>query len=581
VAAQGGSGVAPCAVRYVVTKAIAAAVKGRETDILGKLGIAWRNGRQHISCPYPDHDDRNPSWRFDNKTGRALCTCIAESKSDGIFEIVMKVKRLDFEAAKIQIAEFIDRSDLIKSKGSGTGQKTDAASLLNPPPELRDDSLVALYLAARLGLDDPAAVPVPTTKIVGLQSLAYFDLPTGKEKKLHLVGSYPCAVFETIARDGRRHAHRIYLSADGTGKAELGTLPNGKSRDPKKSAMRLDGQPSTAGCCVVWGDVHTAAHEIGAEGIETAAAIAYAFAAEIAKHEIVVLSGITAVGTESLAPWPAARTVTIAADRDEAKQGAGFKRGERAARTFALRAAAEGVTNYPGLTGSPGANRSLPEEWQQPILQLALPGTPGTNTDFLDLLRADGIAGVRTAVLAAEPIVPTPEEIAKHNRKAALQTELELIETTYPLPLMETLRVEYRPGRHNGVWIHKIALRENRETGEKEEVATPVCSPFGAVALLVLKDLDEAYGLRVAVRDMNGGSRIVEFDRADLARLAASEIRARLMAAGLRIEQDGDSIVAQLLKAAKPITVISAVHRAGWHQRDLIFTTEGREPWKP
>lgn len=281
-------GAAPDAVHYVVTKAIAAAVKGQETDILGKLGIDWRSSRQYFNCPYPDHDDRNPSWRFDNRTGRALCTCITERKSDGIFHIVMKVKRLDFEAAKIWVAEFIDRSDLIKVKGNGTGQKTDAASLLSPPAESRDDSLVALYLAGRLGLDDPAAAPMPATRVAGWQSLGYYDLPTGKEKKPHLVGLYPCAVFETTAADGRQHARRIYLNAEGTGKAELGTLPNGNSRDPKKSARRLDGQPSTTGCCVVWG-VTTAPHEIAAEGIETAAAIAYAFAEGIAKHEIAVL----------------------------------------------------------------------------------------------------------------------------------------------------------------------------------------------------------------------------------------------------------------------------------------------------
>jgi hypothetical protein len=354
MAAQGAP---PGAVRYVATKAIKAVIKGRETAVLGKLGIDWRNSQQHIACPYPDHEDNDPSWRFDNKTGRALCTCITERKSDGIFDIVMKVKRLDFEAAKIRVAEFIDRVDLIKIKGDGTGQKTDAASLLNPPAESRDDSLVALYLAGRLSLDDPAAAPMPATRVAGWQSLGYYDAPTGKEKKPHLVGLYPCAVFETIAADGRQHAHRIYLNAEGTGKAELGTLPNGKSRDPKKSARRLDGQPSTAGCCVVWGDLEVAPHVIAAEGIETAAAIAYAFAEEIAKHEVVVLSGIAAVGIEALVPWPAARTMTIAADRDEAKQGAGFKRGEKAARRLAVRAHLE--------------------EQQQPSLQLSLPGVPG------------------------------------------------------------------------------------------------------------------------------------------------------------------------------------------------------------
>jgi phage/plasmid primase-like uncharacterized protein len=117
------TGTATGAVRCVATKAIAAAVKGRETDILGKLGIDWRNSQQHLNCPYPDHDDRDPSWRFDDKTGRALCTCITERKSDGIFDIVMRVKRLDFEAAKIRVAEFIHRSDLIRSRAMAPGRR--------------------------------------------------------------------------------------------------------------------------------------------------------------------------------------------------------------------------------------------------------------------------------------------------------------------------------------------------------------------------------------------------------------------------------------------------------------------------
>ena len=149
---------------------------------------------------------------------------------------------LDFEAAKLRAAELLGRTDLIKV-GDGTGQKTDAASLLNPPAEGRDDGLLALYHAARLGLDDPAAVPTPATKAVGWRSLGYWDPPEKKGGKPKLVASPPCIVFETVAVDGRRHAHRIYLNAEGIGKAELGTLPNGKSRDPKKSARRGDDQP--------------------------------------------------------------------------------------------------------------------------------------------------------------------------------------------------------------------------------------------------------------------------------------------------------------------------------------------------
>ena len=72
--------------RYVATKAIREAVRGRETDILDALGIDWRRGRPHIHCPYRDHTDNDPSWRWDERRSRALCTCIAGS--DSILDVV-------------------------------------------------------------------------------------------------------------------------------------------------------------------------------------------------------------------------------------------------------------------------------------------------------------------------------------------------------------------------------------------------------------------------------------------------------------------------------------------------------------
>ncbi len=39
---------------YVPTAAIRDAVKGRD-------------GRPHISCPYPAHQDDDPSWRWDER----------------------------------------------------------------------------------------------------------------------------------------------------------------------------------------------------------------------------------------------------------------------------------------------------------------------------------------------------------------------------------------------------------------------------------------------------------------------------------------------------------------------------------
>lgn len=65
---------------------------------------------------------------------------------------------------------------------------------------------------------------------------------------------------------------------------------------------------------------------------------------------------------------------------------------------------------------------------------------------------------------------------------------------------------------------------------------------------------------------MNGKPRAVDFDRAGLAKMAASEIRSALYSAGLRTEADGENIAVQCLKGADPAQEIIVVHRLGWHE---------------
>lgn len=107
-----GSSSGPCAARrpYVKTKGIKAAADGREAEIARLVGIPWR-GRDHIRCPYPDHDDKDPSWRLMD-SGLVICTC-CDGKAHSIFDAVMKVLGLDFEAAKMRVAEVLGRTDLI------------------------------------------------------------------------------------------------------------------------------------------------------------------------------------------------------------------------------------------------------------------------------------------------------------------------------------------------------------------------------------------------------------------------------------------------------------------------------------
>src|SRR6476620_8175477 len=98
-------------VRFVTTVAIRRAISGHETDILDAIGVPWKDGRPHINCPYRDHADDNASWRWDTKRAKAQCTC---SKGDSIFDVVLKVLGCDFEAAKIRVAELLNRRDLIR-----------------------------------------------------------------------------------------------------------------------------------------------------------------------------------------------------------------------------------------------------------------------------------------------------------------------------------------------------------------------------------------------------------------------------------------------------------------------------------
>src|SRR5260370_10544012 len=100
---------------YVTTAAIRDAVRGREVEILRALQIPWDGRNSHIRCPYPDHRDDHPSWRWNTDKHRAFCTCGTAS----IFDIIMKIRGLDFEAAKIFVAETIGRKDLIQERGEG------------------------------------------------------------------------------------------------------------------------------------------------------------------------------------------------------------------------------------------------------------------------------------------------------------------------------------------------------------------------------------------------------------------------------------------------------------------------------
>jgi hypothetical protein len=113
---------------WVDTDEIRKAVDGREDDVLRALGIPWGNAggvARHIHCPYPDHEDRNPSWRWDDVKRAAHCTC-TDSSTHSIFDVAMKKRGVTFDDAKLFVAEAIGRRDLIRNGDGGEdrGQRT-------------------------------------------------------------------------------------------------------------------------------------------------------------------------------------------------------------------------------------------------------------------------------------------------------------------------------------------------------------------------------------------------------------------------------------------------------------------------
>jgi hypothetical protein len=197
-------------------------------------------------------------------------------------------------------------------------------------------------------------------------------------------------------------------------------------------------------------------------------------------------------------------------------------------------------------------------------VSIALPGEPGSSTDWLDVLRAQGVEAVRSGIMGAEPFKATAGEQAAHDQEQDQQEELAEIAATYPLPQLDTLKLIYGFTPAGKVKAHKVTKR--KVGSEYEEIVMPVATPFGVVARLRYLDQADAYGLRAVVQDMSGKPRLIDFDRGALARTGGADIRSLFFQVGLRTEADGEHIAVQAIKAADPEQEILVVRKGGWHE---------------
>ncbi|MGJ5029090.1 DUF927 domain-containing protein [Bradyrhizobium sp. HKCCYLS2038] len=318
--------------------------------------------------------------------------------------------------------------------------------------------------------------------------------------------------------------HRTWLDPVAPAKAALDT--------PKKSIGTIRG-----GAIRLF---PAASFVVIAEGIETALAI------RTARPDLPVWAAIAAGHLAECQLPPKIGEVLIAADHDA--NGAGLKAADRLAERLV------------------GEGRRV---W------IALP--PQADTDFADVLATGGVSAVRTILGAAIEFVPKSPVLGASiiGEPPSTRRTIEETRKLYPLPRLENLLVDYRHASDGSVRVYKNAGKDRRGQDRWEAVATP----FGPVARLRYLDQEEAFGLRVHVEAMDDRIRAVDFDRASLARVGASEIKAALFAAGLRTEGDGDSLAAQILKAADPDDEIVVVSRPGWHRVDgmdhPMFVTPG------
>jgi Family of unknown function (DUF5906) len=204
---------APPKGRYVRWRDIKQAVRGHEGEIFDALDISWRPARnqKHVHCPFPEHPDENPSWRWDSDRERFFCSC----SSGSVFDVIQKIIGIDFDEAKVRAAELIGSEDLIcdpeKSRPQGLtlNEYAEAKKLLI-------ERLQEIGIRQSPYGQIPASVKTPYFRLNGNPSIRFRVNLNGNKKKRHFwrEGDKACLYGEWLIPQFRSIGYAIIVEGE-------------------------------------------------------------------------------------------------------------------------------------------------------------------------------------------------------------------------------------------------------------------------------------------------------------------------------------------------------------------------------
>ncbi len=516
-----------------------AGLAGREIEVLRWLGIPWPPARRltHINCPFPGHDDKNPSWRWDQRKKAWFCSqCVGGD----IFDAVEKMRGVSFvEALDLIGRDFlgITAGDPGSRKASKGGRGSKAAAGVN---EAQEEPLPALHPDTdEVSTDNTVTAAEHTEKtrqralrlwteaqaITGTLAQTYFEQHRSIVLDWQLLhnsvrfhpslwcsereGRYPAILFRVSeSPDGElMTVHRLYLGEDG-GKAKI--------QEPKKAYCDFKGGAIWFGKPLENGEL------VKAEGPENALVCFMA-------GRPFVASAIGGANLKNVVAPPAVKSTLIAGDRGRGADGrkAGEDYAEDAAAADRKRNAAAAIS-YPPARPKPNG------KWQ----------------DWNDLLLSDGLDAVREALAQSEP--------------------------------WEDLPAGFR-WQENGKGIEFLnRFVEISGEEEEEEEWDWLCSEVDFLATTLNADSKD-WGLYLKIRTRNAVWHKAAIPKTDLV-TSSEDIYKHLAYHGLdfNITPKGKTKLKELLVRFRPKSYALCVPKVGFHDgvfilpNDTIGDTKGR-----